>query len=942
MSLRKCAGLFLTVSMIAIGAGDALAQQPAATAQPPAPEAGDDSSGIVVTGSRLRASGFTTPVPVSVVGAEQIEQRAPSTIAEVINEIPAFRQSTSPTQAQRITAGGGQNVSDLRGLGGTRTLTLVDGLRFTPTNTTGTTDITLLPTNLIERVEVVTGGASAAYGSDAVAGVVNFILKDRMQGVQGTIQYSESEHGDNEEPLINLAAGFNFADDRGHFLIGVDAVNNEGVGTLYTRDWARGAGTITFPAGRPANIPSQVLYDNVLYAAQTAGGVITSGPLKNVAFGEGGVPYNFQQGLVSGTLMSGGVNPLGYPFGNWPIRTPAQHVTSMARLSYDITPTTTAHLDVSWGKNSSNSFTTFQQSPNLIVSRDNPFMPASVRQAMIDNGLTTVTVGRVNTEYGGYKTDNDYETARVAGGLKGKVFEDWDWDADFSVGRTLTDQIIPNNINVPNQLAAYWVVAGPNGAPVCGNPTTNPNLTAAQRAQVQPGCVPFNIFGPNQETPQALDYITDAQIQNTTVRQTAASANLSGSPFSTWAGPLTVAVGAEWRKDKVVQITDANSQQNQYAFGNPKPFTGSQDVKEAYGEVGVPLARDMTFVKSLDLNAAIRRTDYSLSGAVTTWKVGLSYEPTDYLRFRATQSRDIRAPNLSELFSGGGIGAANNISNPFKGTSGVLNTLQVGNNNLKPEIADTFTAGVVIQPTWSWLSRFRASVDLYDIKLEGVIAAVGAQDIIRRCYNGVQEYCPLITFDSTPFGIALVNVQSFNQNELTTHGVDMEVSYRAPIEAVGLPGTLDIRALGTYVSNLTTIDTTGVSTDRAGFGNGGVPQWTWNANFNYKLDRLGVGVQARYTSSLHNDVLLIGPDDPRYSPTLSNSISDNVFPSMIYWNLSAQYDLIEGDKKNLQVFGVINNLFDRDPPFASTVNLSTGDVYDLVGRTYKVGLRFAF
>jgi iron complex outermembrane receptor protein len=906
---------------------------------------------VVVTGSRLQANGFQTPTPVTTLGTEQLQQRAPTTIADVINQLPAFRQTVTNTQTQRGNGNNGENKVDLRGLGIQRTLVLVDGQRWVPTDLNGTIDINLIPTILVDRVDVVTGGASAAYGSDAVSGVVNFILKDHLEGVQGSVQYGVSEHGDNIEPGASLAAGHSFLDGRLRVIIGGDYSDNKGVGTIYTRDYGRQqVGLVSFgSAATRGNLPAQGLLPNVTYATQAAGGLILSGPLKGIAFGPGGTPYQFQFGTVYSNLMVGGGpndgSPHANPFGNWFIEAPHKRYTGYAKISYDLTDDTTATFEYGYGHNEQAGLSSYHQSnslpnPGFIVPITNPFIPASIRQQMVANNLTSITIGRYETDFGGYKLFDQDTTNRFTVGLKGKM-ADWSWDAYWEHGRTNENQKVLTNIDEANYIAATYVVSDASGNPVCGPLATNPNLTAARRAQVQPGCVPFNLFGPGSASQAALDYVRFTSNNVVHYDQDVIALNIHGQPFSTWAGPVSVAAGVEQRTEKGSSQADPLGAQLVALSNNGVTYAGSFHVTEGYVETGVPLAENVSWAKSLNLNAAVRRTNYSTSGSVTTWKVGLTYEPNDFLRFRVTRSRDIRAPSIAELFSAASQGITATFLNPVTGVTGPEFTISGGNPDLKPEIADSWTAGVVFRPKWGWLDGFDASVDYYKIDIKGVIATVAAQDVASRCAQGLQDYCALMSF--TP-GLGLT-IQSTPHNlaALSTDGFDFEAAYRVPLGNWDLPGSLNIRSLTTHVRSLVTQDAV-TRLDRAGSGaNGGLPKWTSNLNFTYAIGPSSTNLQIRYTGPLKADAALIGPGQAGYNPALSNSINKNLYPAGVYFDVAEQYDLPVLDGHSLQLFATVTNLFDKQPPWGALIAfINGGDPYDLIGRTYKAGLRFKF
>jgi outer membrane receptor protein involved in Fe transport len=913
---------------------------------PPATPEVYDVDGVVVTGSRL-VSRTPSPTPVSTIALSQIEERAPGSISDVVNELPPFRQSITNTQSQRVNGNGGQNRIDLRGLGDVRTLVLIDGRRHVPTNLTGTVDINLIPTLLVKRVEVVTAGASAAYGSDAVSGVVNFVLKDRIEGVEGGLQYGRSARNDNIEPVATLAAGHSWMGGRLRAMAAAEWSDNDGVGTLYHRAWGRkqpgilSFGTLETRGG----LPAQGLGEGITYALQTAGGVVTSGPLRGTAFGPGGQPFNLTFGTVHSNVMIGGNNgPDASPFGNWKLLTPHERYNGLARVTYEFGDHLSAFAEYGYSHQDADALTTYHQSPNIVVPIDNPFLPASVRSAMLANGLTQISVGRYDTEFGGYRFNIGTNTERGTLGLKGKLFGDWQWDLYFDHGVTKGWSTLFTNFWEGNWLAATYVVAGPDGRPVCGPIATNPNLTGAAAAripQIQPGCQPFNIFGRNSASEAAKDYVRGEAETKTRYEQNVLAANLRGEPFSTWAGPVSLALGLEHRRQAGSSLANAFGQLQAGLTNNGQTFSGRVKVTEGYAEAGVPLARDMRFARAIDLNGAIRRTDYSTSGAVTTWKVGATWDLDPDLRFRFTRSRDIRAANINELFATPIVNVTANAFNPINSRTGILFAVGGGNPALTPEKADSVTAGFVFQPAMSWMSDLRVSLDYYRVDIKDVIVTVPATEILRRCMNGLPDYCAMVDFDDSAFGVRQVRMQPANLNQLRTQGLDLEVAWRAPLERLGLPGRLDLRSFTTHVWELRTIDAVS-RVNRAGAGTG-VPGWVSNLTLSYQLGPVTNALQFRYNSRFKGDATLIGPEDEGYSPALSNSTNKNSYPSVVYVNWTGQVELLGGDARRLQLYAVVNNLMDRDPPATAIIGLiNGGNPYDVVGRSFKLGLRFRY
>lgn len=907
---------------------------------------------VVVTGSRLTGVSLATPTPVTSVGALEIGRQAPASIGETMVTLPAFRASSGPSTAINSLTGTAQTLLDLRGLGASRTLVLVNGLRRTPVNANGTFDTNLLPTGLIERVEVVTGGASAAYGSDAVAGVANFILNTRYEGLSGTLQYGVTQAGDGREPLARLTYGTGFAEGRGRFVFGAEYSANSGVESLYDRDWGRREpGLLALSATRAAGLPSQIVAEYVEQSAFTFGGIIPSGPLRGTAFDAAGQPYAFPYGAITGaTEMIGTGNYGASEYASLALRTPYERGVALARGEFDLGDDLMAFAELSYGELSTHTYAgTCCRPQTFTIARDNPYLPAATRAAMVSAGLQTISVGRRSLDYDTLKSGSELDTLQAAAGVKGKL-AGWTWDAAVTAGRSRYDLVFLNNPRTADLMHSAYAVRDPvSGAIVCGPAATDPyflaqaaSVRAQLNANLKPGCQPFNVFGDGRGNAAATAYFMGASQQSNDIRQTTASLSLSGEPFTLPAGPVSVAAGAEWRRDRAEAVGCADCLTGAYVIQNLPSYSGEVTVKEAFAEVGVPVVRDAPLVAALDLNAAARRTDYSTSGGVTTWKLGAVWKPVEALRLRVTRSRDIRAPNINELYNPGSATRAN-VTNKLTGVSGIVDNLTAGNLALQPEIADTVTAGLTFHPEWAWASGFQASVDWYSIEIAEVIGTVTPQDVLDRyLLQGLNEYRPYITFDGSALGFSRVNGAQQNLSAQKTSGVDIELAYRAPLERLNLPGRLDVRALATWVDdirNIQSLSSGGVSdVDVAGQS---VPEWQVNVSANYVLGRLDLGLNARAFSEVKYSTSLVGPENPTYSPAANNSINRNIWPGLVYWRASAAYDLVSDGGRRLQVFGVVDNLFDKDPPPIS-ISILGGSPYDNVGRAFKLGVRFSY
>lgn len=643
------------------------------------------------------------------------------------------------------------------------------------------------------------------------------------EGVTGRAQYGVTKYGDNEEYLVGLAAGIKLG-DRGNFVIGGEYAKSNGATDQFNRPWAREqSALLTLSSNRPVGTPANIFAKNV-QSAIPAGGLITSCvqgttvqaggacPIYGTTFNNNGQPGAFEFGsLVGSTTMLGGGNEFHHPEHYVNLRQAYNRWAVMGMLTYELSDSITAHLDVMGGSfnNKSQSVFYISQANSIRINRDNPFIPTSLAAQMDAAGITQIRMARQNEDRGGIKPDNESSYYQAAFGLEGSIFENWSWDATASYGRSSFTYSASDFMILPNYWSALHAVRDGSGNIVCGSLDTNPmaaNISATQRPVIQPGCVPFNPFGASRsdQLPGVYDYIYGTSSRTEVFKRFNAQINLAGSPFSTWAGPVSVATGYEHRQDRVTQTIPADiaalSAGGGFFATNFLPGSGKVSVNEGYVEVGVPLLDDSSGIGTLDLNSAVRYTDYSTSGSVTTWKAGLVFEPIDAIRFRGTYSRDIRAPNIPELAIPGLEGLATFTRPDTLVTAGVR-TQQVSNPNLRPEKANTFTVGVVLQPGGA-LDGLRLSVDYFDIRIDDVIASLSAYEVIQRRFGrGDTSFDSFITYDNSAIGISKVGSPLLNLNSQTTRGVDMELNYRFPDFGIG---RLMLQANATYTSKLET------------------------------------------------------------------------------------------------------------------------------------------
>ncbi|RAK60288.1 hypothetical protein DJ021_10955 [Phenylobacterium hankyongense] len=900
---------------------------------------------VIVTASRVDRAGFTAPTPTTTVGLQELQKSGTTNVADFLNTIPAFGAATTPASTAHNSVGSGLNLVNLRSLGANRTLVLVDRERFTPSTATGRVDLNVIPTVMIERVEVVTGGASAAWGSDAVAGVVNLIFKKNLDGFAGEVTGGLSQQGDNQDIKTALSWGGTALDGRARLSIAGEYEDNRGIGRNSGRDiLAQNYNVIANPTYKLGNgQPQNYVTSNVNVSTATLGGVVTTGPFAGQQFAPGGALVPFTYGTMRGSqYMIGGsgisvdnsINAAQLSqFAN-----PVRRGNLYLRTSWDVTDNVEATVDASYAQSTSEGYLSIPYDLGTItIQRDNAYLTAAERAALTAANVTSFKMGRINQDVSYNYPVNETETQRFSFGLKGKfdaLGTTWKWDGYVATGLTHFTQKIQGNRITANWTQAIDAVVNPaNGQIVCRSTLTNPTN----------GCVPINLFGQGSPSAAASRYVTGTSMLAADFRQDAGAVNISGEPFSVPAGPVSIAAGLEFRRESVHQVADAISNANGFNIGNPHDINGSEGVKEAFVETVVPLLKDMTLVKSLDFNGAIRETEYQTSGAVTTWKAGLSWSVTDDLRVRAARSKDIRAPALGELYASY-ILSKGTLTDPAKNNQQFqVDTPQQGNVNLVPETADTTTFGVVYQP--SFISGLNISVDYYNIDLHDAISALGSQDIVNRCYAGVAEMCQYVERNAAG-ELTRVTRANINLSELKTAGVDFEVAYNTPLSRLyePLPGDLSLRFLGTYTDYLTSVDTNIVQqlVNAVGFGANGIPQWKWSASATWRNGPLTLYSQLRYTEGGRYDNL----KDAAGVYTTQVLGGKNWFDGQYITDLSVQYELQPSAGRSVTLFGSVKNVFDTIGPPVGIGYILPGPTnfsfYDDIGRQFQIGARFHY
>ncbi|MEP7312445.1 MAG: TonB-dependent receptor [Pseudomonadota bacterium] len=931
-------------------------------------------SEVVVTGSRLIQNGFQAPTPVTVITVEQLQATAPSTLSDALNQLPVFNNSfKAASTGPGVVSNAGGAYLNARSLGANRNLVLLDGRRVVPSSVSGSvagaTDINIIPQALVQRVDVVTGGASAAYGSDAVSGVVNFALDTRFTGVKGEVQGGVSDKGDNQSRRLSLTFGTPMAGGRGHLLLSGEYYNSDGVENFQDRDWANlGYANIRTPATLPqtsTSNPTRAIVPNVRPSDRTSGGLILAAatpggaaPLAGNYFNADGTLSAFPFGtLRTATTMSGGgiERDFGVDYPNLPALVRGY---LFSRASYDFTPSWTGYLEGLYASSENNYFGGYSNQ-TFTIQRDNAYLRPEVRTAM--GASTSLRLGRINTDFGGREELSRNETFRAVAGIDGKLGA-WDLKFYYTHGDSRQDLQDGHNVitaNLTRSVDAIVAAAGNPGGVAAGTTTCRALVSAdaAVRAAAA-GCVPINVQGANTANASAVAYFTGDNWQRQHIKQDVADFVISGSPFSTWAGPLSVGTGISYRKEQVVATADPIGTARGFESSNLTPLAGEIDVNEAFVETLVPLLADKPFAQALDLNAAVRYADYSTSGGVTSWKAGLTYRPTDELRLRATRSRDVRAANLNELYTGP-VSVRPPVTDPFRNSESNANvtTVSVGNPNLEAEQGDTFTAGIVYSPAWA--AGLTGSVDFYNIKLTNTIGTLGGGQIVAQCFAGATQLCPLIvrapaTPGSTlPGAITTINNPFLNVGKAHVRGMDFELGYRKPLWG----GNMNVRLLATHVLEQSTRVQGAVTlTDQVGriggsipSGFGGSADWTGTLNVGYEHGPFSISVQERYIGSgvIDNTVDDNGKPLPSTAAVNANLTGNGLVPNAIsaWYYTDATLKFKFGSDRRSEVYLTVNNVLDKDPAripsffFYGTL-ATNAQIYDTIGRTYTAGIRF--
>jgi outer membrane receptor protein involved in Fe transport len=939
---------------------------------------------IVVTGSRIAKRDNVAESPILTLDSEAIADSGFVTAEQFLNTLPAVTPALS-SQSNNPSSNGRAFI-DLRGLGSNRNLVLIDGRRGMGSTGGGVVDVNTIPTALIERVEIITGGAASTYGPDAVAGVVNFIMKKNFEGFAIDSTYRVTDRGDGTEWGTDLTFGGSFADGRGTSVFNASYFNRDSIykgargfsaqassqtGTFPGGSWSPGAMPTT-TAPNP-NIPTQAAIDAIFGAGkcQRNGGDVGFGFNPDGSMFCTGVAGN-PLDVVGYTGPQSDIATLFYPdVFSYNFEPDNILVLPMERWSFF--NNTSLDLGDHFKPYSQAMYTNYNALQELAptpasgttgftVPVTNPFVPAQLATLAASrpvNPAAPMTFSKRFNDLGGRTGYNNHDVWQLVLGTKGDIAGTWAYDVYYSYGRSVQTEIQGGNVRIDRTQA---LLNRPDGG----------------RAICAGG---LNLFGSAPISQACKDYISLEAKNLTVVEQNVVEGVVNGDLFDLPAGAVKTAIGASYRDLDYEFKPDSALQPGLVAgFNQQLPVSGYLDYVDYFAEVVVPVLSDLPFVKSLSLTGGYRTTDNNIFGKDDTYKLTLDWKMNDAFMVRGGFQHAVRSPSITELFSpqlnnfptftrqdpcntttapntvyrngpnGAQVAALCAAQSAVAGgatfnqPAGQANGITGGNPDLQPEQADSWTAGVVFTSPWdgTYTSRLSATVDYWSIEIEDVIGAIDAATIVQRCFNREganptydlnNQWCQQFTRDQGNGGV--IELQQLQENNAFTNtsGVDITVNWGIPVGESW--GDLDFQLITTWVEKYETqtaitpfdpvYDYAGTIGSTTGSS---VPEWKATLQTTWSIDALSLGLTARYIDSMVHANTVTGG-----SPTANTPVD-----SIVYWDLSAKYDLTE----QLSIRATVNNLTDEDPElYTPNVQANTDpSLYDVLGRRYFVGINF--
>jgi len=887
---------------------------------------------IAITGSRIRSVNALAPSQITSISAEDLALTGHINVMDALLDLPSVAGGLTNESAGFNYANTGMNTVDLRNLGHERTLVLVNGRRYVSSDVGEIlADINSIPTSLVERIDITTGGGSASYGSGAIAGVVNFILKDNFEGVEVEARLSQSGESDNKSDMIRATIGGNFAEDKGNVVVNFERSTAEG---LASRD--RGVTGVRLRT---------VDGEKVLNPADLS----TYAPKWRYDIGNEEVSWQ------NGAVGDWNVEDDGYRHADSrTISTPIDRTIFNALANYYLNDDLRAFAEFTYAKtetsNPSDLYAIGSAYRGAEISIDNPFVPDEIRNiALAENDSQFIQYrGRLN-EFGQGGFDAERVVTRFVLGLDGTFAEDWDWELSYNYGHVSNDQE-GNDVNEVAYKKATDVIIDPDtGENVCRD-----------EAYAAIGCVPTNVFEPF--TQEMQNFWTNLTTLDGTLKQETFVASISNSSlFSLPAGDVGFAAGYERRSEYAEEHPDSATKSGLTGGVQIDSLEGSYDVDEFFMEVNIPILADIAFVKSLGVNIAGRTSDYSHVGRNESWQVASRWEVNDDITFRAQYSEAFRAPTIADMFNGGtrqGLSLAGidpcdgvSLSSADDGVSAehaeacraipaIANAIQDGGTfngapddekerysffgpspDLEVETAETTTIGFIYTP--SYLEDLTVSLDYYSISIDNIITGVSDDYKAERCLEGLPEFCRAIERDSSTGVIQTTYNYVFNLAGREVEGYDLEANY---MYSLGEYGDLNFNLLYNYV---TKHQTKALPDSNWEDNLNELPYFEQRANFSttYSYEDLTINWTTVFQGSIFDD------KDASYF--------NNDIDAVVIHNAQARYTF--GNETPIEVYAGIDNVFDQDPPFLpegyknGQAQTATASPYSRIGRMFYVG-----
>lgn len=986
-----------------------------------AADAQSTSGEVVVTGSRIARKDYVADSPIVTVTPKALEVTGSVTVETLLNQLPQVVPGA--TSSSNNPSAGGQARVQLRGLGSNRTLVLVDGRRTTASTASGVVDVNTIPAAVIDNVEVITGGASAVYGSDAIAGVINFKLKHHFTGVQVDAQYGKTDRNDGQTENYSITMGGDFADHKGNAVMSFTFANR---GLIYNKDRAFSAysgGSTTTPIGTVSTAFSQAAVDTIFAKYGFAAGTV--GATGRIGFNNDGTLVGFTApgGVLkttnykgpttidystlvtgAGSVGTGSYNtgPLNYQI------LPLQRYTTFGRTEYEINNharvygqmmftdyTVSQELAPSPGSGSPVGTNKVIAGNNVLilggtgffVPVTNPFVPADLKTLLASRASPTAPflIAKRFSDLGPRHGEDHYTVYNLVTGVGGDVgFKDWTYDANLTFGRM--NDVTTQTGNVSHQAVRQLLEAADGGASLCTGG--------------------YNPFGLQPLSASCANYIGRTTKNSTLIEDRVAQFTATGSLFDLPAGPVKFSIGTEYRSelykfspDSVLSSIDTGTD----AFGNFIAAPGvvgfnaagaqssSNNSYELFGELAVPLLKDLPLIQSLNATVGYRFSDYRTYGGANTYKITGEWKPVNWALVRGGFQHALRAPSVGELYAPqannyptiGAAGASSTAGDPCdinsayrKGNLGFnaasvralclaqgipasvvdtytysntqAQTIQGGNAALAPETANTYTGGIVFTPHFQMplFRKVSLSVDYYNIAIKHVIGSVGLPTALSKCFNNLganasysasNAYCQFFLRDKTNGQLLTGLSTNANLGVIKTAGEDIQIDWSFPLSAIGLSDRAGSLTVNSVISHLETYQTNDVpgsplldyAGSIGGFGSA-YPEWKALTTVTYTWGPLDLSFRWQYLDSM-KDNSLVG------AAAGATAISP---PAFNYYDLLARWRVND----TWEVRAGVNNVGDKQPPFfTSNVQANTDpSTYDTYGRRYFVALKARF